>query len=65
MFLRKQDRLALAQSDARQAGFSIVELMIVVAIIGLLAAIVIPSYREQVNKAKRATSGKPPPVSTR
>jgi len=41
----------------RQAGFSIVELMIVVAIIGLLAGIGVPSYRDYVNKAKR-TEGK-------
>ncbi len=38
----------------RQAGFSIIELMIVVAIIGLLAGIGIPSYREHVTKGKRA-----------
>lgn len=41
----------------RQAGFSIVELMIVIAIIGLLAGIGLPSYRDYVNKAKR-TEGK-------
>jgi type IV pilus assembly protein PilE len=38
----------------RSRGFTIIELMIVVAIIGLLAGIGIPSYREQVNKGKRA-----------
>ena len=38
----------------RQAGFTIVELMIVVAIIGLLAGIAVPSYRDYVNKSKRA-----------
>jgi type IV pilus assembly protein PilE len=36
------------------AGFTIVELMIVVAIIGLLAGIGVPSYRDYVNKSKRA-----------
>lgn len=41
----------------RQTGFSIVELMIVIAIIGLLAGIAVPSYRDQVNKGKR-TEGK-------
>ena len=35
-------------------GFSLVELMIVVVIIGVLAAIAYPSYRTYVRKSKRA-----------
>ena len=42
------------RAGRRQAGFSIVELMIVVAIIGLLAGIGVPSYRDYVNKGKRS-----------
>jgi len=41
----------------RQRGFSLIELMIVVAIVGILAAIGYPSYRDSVRKANR-TEGK-------
>ena len=40
--------------QVKQSGFTLIELMIVVGIVGILMAVAYPAYQDQVRKTKRA-----------
>jgi general secretion pathway protein G len=50
----KYRKLRLNNSKSRQRGFTLIELMIVMSIIGILVSIVVPNYQRHLIKAREA-----------
>jgi type IV pilus assembly protein PilE len=44
----------LQASTRRQSGFTLIEIMIAVVIVGILAAIALPSFQDSVRKSRRS-----------
>jgi len=51
---RKWPALQRSRRLARVRGFTLIELIIVIAIVALLVAVALPSYRDHVRKSRRA-----------
>lgn len=46
-------RMIVGVANRRTNGFTLIEMMVVVAVVAILVAIAVPSYQEQVRKSRR------------
>ena len=49
--------MQISKNESRQSGFTLIELMIVVAIIGILAAVAVPAFMRYMKKSQSAEAG--------
>jgi prepilin-type N-terminal cleavage/methylation domain-containing protein len=53
---REFDQKAVRSRDIAGSGFTIIELLLVIGVIGILSAIIIPNYLNAINRAKQKTT---------